>query len=120
MLHVTEFPQGKITIDNAIKYALKKTKLQDLGSSEFVKAYRRLSDTPIHQAQEFSNLGYISARMEMNLSVARRLRLVEFFKKFPKVLEIPVRTPVFVLGSVTPHVETVIFPLIIWNCSFCL
>ena len=36
----------------------------------------------------------------MNLSVARRIRLVEFFKKFPKVLEIPVRSPVFVLGLV--------------------
>jgi len=94
------FPQGEITIDNAIKYALKKTKLQDLGSADFAKAYRRLTDTPIHKDQEFSNLGYISARMEMNLSVARRIRLVEFFKKFPNVLEIPVRSPVFVLGLV--------------------
>ena len=97
--------KGKITIDSAIKYALKKTKLKDLGSSEFAEAYRRLSDTPTHRAQVFSNLGYISARMEMNLSVARRIRLVEYFKKFPKVLEIPVRSPVFVLGLVAARIE---------------
>ena len=84
---------------------MKKTKLKDLGSSDFAEAYRRLSDTPTHRAQVFSNLGYISARMEMNLSVARRIRLVEYFKMFPKVLEIPVRSPVFVLGSVAIYNE---------------
>lgn len=45
-----------------------------------------------------SNLGYISARIEMNMTWVGRLKLIQYFKDVPQLLDIPIRDPVFVMG----------------------
>jgi len=81
-----------------MKYAMKKTKLKDFGDLGFVDCYSGVHNTSIHRVKKYTNLGFLSARMELNMVMSRRLRLIEYFKKFPEILQIPVRSPVFVLG----------------------
>lgn len=92
------FCKGKVGIDTALKNAVKATKLTDFGGTEFVDAYRRLEQTRTHSSLHFSNVGYIAGHMELSFALQRRLRLVQYFKKFPEILKIPVRSPVFVVG----------------------
>lgn len=92
------FKQGKIGIEAAMKHAVKKTKLKDFGDLGFADCYSKVHNSSVHRVEKYSNIGFVSARMELNMTMSRRLRLIEYLKRFPKVLETPVRSPVFVLG----------------------
>lgn len=93
------FKQGNnITLEKAIKYAIRKTKLNDLGDSTFMKNYSVILDTPAHKSLKLTNLGYIMYRLEMNMTMVRRLKLIEYLKQNPSIKDIPVRSPVFVMG----------------------
>lgn len=82
-----------------MRHAVKKTKLKDFGDLGFADCYSRLHNSSVHRLEKYSNLGFISARMELNMTMSRRLRLIEYLKVYPDVLNTPVRSPVFVLGS---------------------
>ena len=88
---------------------MRKTKLKDFGGLEFAEGYRRIANTKSHRSQILSNLGHISAKMELNLTMVRRLRLVDYFKKNPEVLKTPVRSPVFLLGYSTFQLTFILF-----------
>eukprot|EP00597_Dinobryon_sp_UTEXLB2267_P004715 CAMPEP_0170071386 /NCGR_PEP_ID=MMETSP0019_2-20121128/9342_1 /TAXON_ID=98059 /ORGANISM="Dinobryon sp., Strain UTEXLB2267" /LENGTH=443 /DNA_ID=CAMNT_0010279941 /DNA_START=160 /DNA_END=1491 /DNA_ORIENTATION=- len=82
-----------------MKHAVKKTGLKDFGDLGFADCYSKLHNSSVHRVEKYSNIGFISARMELNMTMSRRLRLIEeYLKKNPQVLETPVRSPVFVLG----------------------
>ena len=43
-------------------------------------------------------LGYVMYRLELFMSMTRRLKFIDYLKSVPEVLNIPVPSPVFVLG----------------------
>lgn len=97
-LKLGPFKQGKITLEKAMKYAMKKTKLSDFGDTTFVKNYELIADSPEMKALELTNIGYFSYRIEMNMTMVRRLKMIDYLKRNPEVLNVSVREPVFVFG----------------------
>lgn len=83
-----------------MKYASKKTNLNDYGTLDFKENYAVIFNTNSHLncMKNISNLGYISARIELNMTMVRRLQIINYLKENPEVLKVPVRSPVFVLG----------------------
>jgi hypothetical protein len=82
-------------------FAVAKTKLSDFGddtSPNFRDSYRVIMDSNEYKNQKFTNIGYIFAQNEMNLTFSRRLRFVHYLKENAAVLTMKVPTPVFVIG----------------------
>jgi hypothetical protein len=98
LLKMKPFNQGKITIEKSMKYAIKKTGLTEFGDTNFLKAYDALCNGPIHKQLKLTNIGYIGHRIELNMTMVRRLKHLHYLKQNPDVLQVPVRAPVFVLG----------------------
>jgi hypothetical protein len=102
LLKIGPFKGGALTFDNALIYAEKKTGLTDFGeketNSKFAEIYRTTLDLPTQKKQNYTNLGYISARIELNMTMVRRLRFVQYLKDVPSVTKINVPSPVFVMG----------------------
>ena len=95
---VGPFRDGEISLNKACAYATKKTKLTDFGPDlTFLRTYQLVLESDIHKALKFSNLGFISARIEMNMTMVRRLKFIDYLKHNPSVLEVPVPGPVFVM-----------------------
>jgi len=97
-MNLGPYKDGELTMDKALVYAKKKTKLTDFGGMDFADTYKVIMDTATHRAQHYTNLGYVSARIELNMTFVRRLKMVEFLKNAPRVLDVPVPSPVFVMG----------------------
>jgi hypothetical protein len=98
VLRYGPFKQGKINLDKAMKYAMRKTKLNDFGDMTFAESYATIDNTGTHKSLILTNLGYIMARLELNNSMIRRLQLLQFLKEVPAVHMVAVPSPVFVLG----------------------
>ena len=93
------YKYGALTVENAIKYAHKKTKLTDWGGSgQWLTNYKRIMETKEYSGQRFSNLGYLSASKELNLTFVRRLRFENYLKNNPDIAKRPLREPTFVMG----------------------
>ncbi len=100
VLKLGPFKGGEISFDNALKYAVKKTGFSDFGDDEwnFANSYKAILSTTTQKAQRYTNLGYISARIELNMTMVRRLKLVQYLKNVPSITKISVPSPVFVMG----------------------
>ena len=101
LLGLGPFKNGALTMKNALKYAVKKLKKQnltDFGSLDFAAAYDAILSTETQTRQQYTNLGYISGRIELNMTMVRRLKFVDYLKKVPAVAAVPVPSPVFVMG----------------------
>lgn len=85
-------------IDISMKYAMKKTKLTDFGGTQFAEAYKRIMNSDEQKKERYSNLGYISAKIELSMGWVRRLKLVDYMKRNKEVAAVPIRSPVFVMG----------------------
>ncbi len=94
------YKQGALTVTNARDYAIKKCNgLNDWGEgSTLLEYYERMMTSNFHKKQNFTNLGYISARIELNLTFVRKLKTVQYLKDVPSIKDIPVPAPVFVMG----------------------
>jgi hypothetical protein len=98
LLKLGPFKHGKVTLEKAMKYAMKKTKLQDFGSTTFTDSYALMTNAPAHRALKLTNLGHIMYRLELNMSMCRRLKFIQYLKDVPAVKDVKVPTPVFVMG----------------------
>jgi len=98
MLRLGPFRDGKVTLDSAMRYAMNQTKLTDFGDTMFVASYNLMMETEAHKSLRLTNLGYVMYRSELNLSMYRRVKLIDYLKHFPEVLRVPVTSPVFVMG----------------------
>lgn len=85
-------------LDVNVRYARRKVKLDDIGDTEFINHFKMIVESDVQKKQKYTNLGYISAKIELSLNFVRRLRLIQYYKNVPRVLSIPVRAPVFVMG----------------------
>lgn len=95
------YKTGQFSVKKSMDFAVKKTKLSDWGDdsdNNFEKFYTSIMESPRHKAQRYSNIGYIFAQNELNMTWVRRLKFVQYLKDVPEVLNIPVRSPVFVMG----------------------
>lgn len=96
------YKDGNISLKNALNYASRKAKLTDWGvepsKPNFQDVYRMVMQSSEYAKQTFTNLGFIFARSEMNLSFVRRLKFVQYMKTNPDLLRVKVRAPVFVMG----------------------
>jgi hypothetical protein len=80
-----------LTLDNAFKYATRKTGLTDFGDTSFQESYRAVLATSTQKAQQYTNLGFVSARIELNMTFVRRLKMIEYLKQVPRVMSVQVR-----------------------------
>lgn len=97
---VKPFETGELTLENMLKWAMRRAKCTDFGDDNmnFVRNYNAIMESPLQQTQVYTNIGYISAKMEMTMTFARRLKLVEYFKNHPDIDTISIPKPVFVMG----------------------
>lgn len=92
------YVQGTMTLEKGMKFGMKTTKLSDYGNTEFVKAYDCVTNLATHKSLKLSNIGYLMYRNELNYTMSRRLKAIQYYKANPDVMKVPVRSPVFVLG----------------------
>lgn len=85
-------------INYSLEYAKKKTGLSDFGELGFKECYSKLMNSEVQRSEKFTNLGYIAAKIELGMGWVRRLKLIDYLKKNPDVLKVPVRSPVFLMG----------------------
>ena len=85
-------------IHQSLKYATKKTKLTDFGGTDFIDAYTLIMNSPEQMNEEYSNLGYIAAKIELGMGWVRRLKQIKYLADHPDVKNVPLREPVFVMG----------------------
>lgn len=85
-------------IHQSLRYATKKTKLTDFGGSDFIEAYSLIMTSPEQMNEIYTNLGYITAKIELGMGWVRRLKHVKYLADHPDVKSVPVREPVFVMG----------------------
>lgn len=92
------YKQGKLDLQKAMRYAVKKTGLNDFGDLTFLEAYKGVFETAVHKQLKLTNLGYIMYQIELSQTMCRRLTFLQYLKDVPQILDVPVRSPVFVLG----------------------
>ncbi|KAJ1432312.1 P-loop containing nucleoside triphosphate hydrolase protein [Ochromonadaceae sp. CCMP2298] len=92
------FKHGMVTIEKAMKYAMKKTKLQDFGDLTFVDSYAQMMSTANFKSLKLTNMGQLIFGIELNMSMCRRLTFIQYLKDVPAVEKVPVPSPVFVMG----------------------
>ncbi len=92
------YSSGKLDLNRSVLAAVKKTKLSDFDGTQFVENYRLVMNGEDYKKQRFSNVGYISAKVELYITWVRRLRLVQYLKENPEILDVPVTSPIFVMG----------------------
>lgn len=99
-LRLGPYKQGSLTIDKGIKLAIKKKKFSPevVSDTAFAENYRTVTETDTHKSLVTSNLGYILMQLEINLTVARRFKFLQYITDVPDVLNVPVRSPLFVTG----------------------
>jgi hypothetical protein len=98
LLRIGPFKDGKISLDVIMKSVMKETKLSDFGDLSFVESFKVITESALQKSLTFSNIGYIMAFAEYTTNLTRRVQLIDYLKKAPEVLVIPIKSPVFVFG----------------------
>lgn len=101
--HVMEIgPWGEPNdINTAIVKAIKATGLKDVGSTEcaFMARYSTARTAGYRNAKAtYSPTGYLIALNSLQKRMEMRLKFVDYLKKHPKVLDVKMEDPVFVIG----------------------
>lgn len=97
-LRIGPFKDGKISLDAIMKSVMIETKLSDFGDLSFVESFKLITESTLQKSLTFSNIGYIMAYAEYTTNLTRRVQLIEYVKKAPEVLDISIKSPVFVFG----------------------
>ncbi len=77
-------------LNRVLNYAKKKVKLDDIGDPEFKEHYYSIMQSDVQRKQKYTNLGYISASIELNMNFCRRLNFIQYLKDVPAVKNIEV------------------------------
>lgn len=98
-LGVGPFGYGELTPKTMMKVMSKAVQLDDFGDTAFVAADAVFRQQPdFISSDQFTNVGYLMAANELQLTYTRRLKAIEYLKRNPSVTGIPVRQPIFVFG----------------------
>ena len=97
VLGLPGIPSIDVSFDAIVARAERATGLDDWGGSEYQERLRFALDS-LASSSELSAIGNISAAVVNNWHAANRLRITDYVKRHPEVLEIPIERPVFILG----------------------
>jgi hypothetical protein len=64
----------------------------------FVNSYNILLSTTFFKKLTLTNVGYLMAFKELQMNLTRKLKVIDYIKKDPKILDIPVKSPIIVFG----------------------
>jgi hypothetical protein len=92
------FIYGKFDHESMMDIVMKETKLTDFGDLQFIDAYRSINTLPDFQSQRYTNLGYLLAIGEVAVNLTRRLKMMDYLKHNPTVVDVPIRSPIFIFG----------------------
>jgi hypothetical protein len=97
-LKLGPFKYGEWTLDNSLKLISEETGLTDYGELKFKEAYYATEKGPVFQRCKMTNLGQVVFQMEFQMTLTRRLKAVEYLKSHPEILDVKIKSPVFVFG----------------------
>lgn len=99
LLQLGPFKHGKkIEFSVAMTEAIAKTDLNDYGNLNFIYNYGKIAELSLYKSLKFTNLGFFMAYKELQMVLMRRLQLVNYQKNYPSINQVPIRSPVFVMG----------------------
>lgn len=91
--------KSPFTLESTIAQAKEKTGLADLGDLAFMDVYKNIMEqSHAQKRQHNSNLGVLIASGELTNTWIRRLKMIQYLKDVPDVLNVNVPSPVFILG----------------------
>jgi hypothetical protein len=88
-------PLTRLDRDELITVARRRTKLEDIGDERYLEGLDRILS---ESAGRYTGLGNILLRNLLVQALEIRLRSVDYLKRHPEVLEIPITKPMVVLG----------------------
>lgn len=99
-LHIPPFDPNLLELDKAMQQGMKAIGLYNFEDTNvnMVDMYQRFKDTAFYKSLDFTNVGIMLSYMEVTVSIQRKLELVQYLKDVPQVLQVPVKSPVFVIG----------------------
>ena len=84
-------------VDGILETARRRTGLSDFGDPSFHEPMRRIVEAASTN-HGFTPLARVMQRQAWNQAAQNRLRLTEYIRTHPHVLDIPIERPIFVLG----------------------
>lgn len=87
---------GVLDVDGIVDAARRRTGLSELGDEGFLEPMRRLFAEAVPSA--ITPLARLMMRQGAVSAVANRLRIQDYVRRYPDVLDVPVERPIFVLG----------------------
>ena len=90
---------GEISLaeDELLAEACRITQLTDFGDDAFLRPLRTLIDS-LEQDARLNYIGRILTRKELIQKLTNRLRMQEDLKRYPEILDVPIRQPIIILG----------------------
>ncbi|MEL7038630.1 MAG: sulfotransferase [Cyanobacteria bacterium J06592_8] len=90
-------PELELTEASLLEAAQQQTQLSDWGNEQFRVALRQLLKS-LNTEANLSVLGRYLFRMELINSLTNRLKLQADFQRYPEILQVPIKRPLFIVG----------------------
>lgn len=97
-LRMLRFEIANLDPDTLCQEACKRTRLDDFGGHEFREPLRIFVEA-LEKASPLHPFGRLAVRQTLLHALENRLQLSEYWRQHPDALEVPIRRPLFILGS---------------------
>lgn len=94
------YADGRPTLEQGIKSATEKNgnKPLDFGNDNYLRTFDAVTTLPAHKALRLTNVGFLMYQDKFKNSIFRKTGCIQYYKENPELLNIPLRSPVFVVG----------------------
>jgi hypothetical protein len=89
-------PVTNLDYESVLALGKRKAKLSDIGDPRFLEPFAKALEC--YAGPDFSPLSLVFSRTVASRAVVNRVRIEEYVKQHPDVLDVPVERPIFVLG----------------------
>jgi len=89
-------PVGNLSAQSILEAAKKKTGLDDWGSEDFIARLEILGQ--FAQGSHITPLAHVFARQTFIQAVSNRLKMEDYLKRHPEILQYPIKKPIFIVG----------------------
>lgn len=96
LAHALGAPFTRVSVDDVLRGAQRKTGLKDWGDERFIEVMRVLVDAL--NSAPITPLARVFCRQVLMKATVNRLRIERWFKEHPEANDIEVRKPIFVVG----------------------
>lgn len=97
-LRTLGFDVANLDPDRLCKEACKTTRLHDFGGNEFLEPLQKFVEA-VKAAPPMHAFGRLAVRQTLLHALSNRLLLQDYWCKHPEALSVPVRRPLFIIGS---------------------